>query len=218
MGILVVDVRGRDWVGGHIPSSINLRTSEVVKNPESLLMQCRKNGVHHMIFTCMYSVLRARKCAVAVENAQMEEKDSGLATYRIQISLLAGGMHGWVNHLGGTPSVSGQSNPYIDTFDPECWCDGGPSQGGLVHVMDALWSSGGQKALSQALTAELESLLVVRQQRGSSTSQASSAATSRRPSDRDGQLKCASPPGDEPLQDSSFGEEEPKVLPYEKPD
>merc|ERR1739845_32358 len=24
--ILTVDVRGRDWVGGHIPSSINLRT------------------------------------------------------------------------------------------------------------------------------------------------------------------------------------------------
>merc|ERR1712110_885151 len=89
-----------------------------------------------------------------------------------------------MGHLGGTASPNGQNNPYIDNFDPECWCDGGPSQGGLVHVMDALWSSGGQKALSQALTAELESLLVVRQQRGSATSQASSANTSRRPSDR----------------------------------
>merc|ERR1712217_276778 len=92
-------------------------------------------------------------------------------------------MHGWVNHLGGTPSVSGQSNPYIDSFDPECWCDGGPSQGGLVHVMDALWSSGGQKALSQALTAELESLLVLRD-RQSNASQISSAHSSRRPSGR----------------------------------
>jgi len=39
--ILVVDVRGRDWVGGHIPSSINLHTSEVVRHPESLLCSVR---------------------------------------------------------------------------------------------------------------------------------------------------------------------------------
>merc|ERR1712217_401081 len=90
-------------------------------------------------------------------------------------------MHAWVNHLGGTTSPE-QSNPYIDSFDPECWCDGGPSQGGLVHVMDALWSSGGQKALSQALTAELESLLVLRD-RQSMASGTSSAHSSRRPSD-----------------------------------
>merc|ERR1712039_466047 len=176
-----VDVRGRDWTGGHVPSSINLRTSEICTHPASLLMHCRRNRIHHIIFTCMYSVLRARKCAVAVETAQLEEQRAGLGAYRIRISLLAGGVHRWINHLVGAVG-NARNNPYIDGFDPECWCDGGPSQGGLVHVMDALWSAGGQKALSQALTAELESLLVLRD-RQSMASGTSSAHSSRRPSE-----------------------------------
>uniref|UniRef100_A0A7S2LJX1 Rhodanese domain-containing protein n=1 Tax=Zooxanthella nutricula TaxID=1333877 RepID=A0A7S2LJX1_9DINO len=156
--ILTVDVRGRDWVGGHIPLSINLHTSEVLRHPESLINQCLRNKIHHLVFTCMYSVLRARKSALAVEQAQMEAQKSGLQTYRIRISLLAGGMHAWVNHF---VRVSPQK-ALVQDFDAECWSDGGPSQGGLVHVMDALWSSGGQKALSDALTAELSALMHAR--------------------------------------------------------
>merc|ERR1711920_963498 len=71
---------------------------------------------------------------------------------------------------------------FLADFDPAMWSDGGPSQGGLVHVMDALWSSGGQKALSQALTAELESLLSLRD-RQSMAPGTSSAHSSRRPSE-----------------------------------
>lgn len=163
--LLTVDVRGRDWVGGHIPSSINLRTSEVVENPFQLLVQCRRNRVHHIIFTCMYSVLRARKCAVAVEKAQEQEKQAGNEPYRLRISLLAGGMHAWINHFMKSQHDT-VPKCYIDGFEPDMWSDGGPSQGGLVHVMDALWSSGGQKALSDALSQELEQLLTRR--RGSS--------------------------------------------------
>merc|ERR1712137_2539 len=160
--ILTVDVRGRDWVGGHIPSSINLRTSEVVAHPVSLLLQCRQNRILHLIFTCMYSVLRARKCAIAVEKAQDEERKAGHAPYRVRISLLAGGMHAWVNHFKDVPHDENSDRVPIDCFEKEMWCDGGPSQGGLVHVMDALWSSGGQKALSDALVQELETLSLTR--------------------------------------------------------
>eukprot|EP00928_Gymnodinium_smaydae_P034809 TRINITY_DN24588_c0_g7_i2.p1 TRINITY_DN24588_c0_g7~~TRINITY_DN24588_c0_g7_i2.p1 ORF type:complete len:649 (-),score=189.78 TRINITY_DN24588_c0_g7_i2:83-2029(-) len=155
---LAVDVRGRDWVGGHIPLSINLHTSEVLRQPESLVMQCLRNRINHLIFTCMYSVVRARKSALAVEQAQNEAQKAGLQTYRIRISLLAGGMHAWVNHF---IRIHPQKS-LVQDFDPECWSDGGPAQGGLVHVMDALWSSGGQKALSDALTAELSSLMLTR--------------------------------------------------------
>jgi len=159
--LLIVDVRGRDWVGGHIPSSINLRTSEVTAHPAALILQCRQNRIHHVVFTCMYSVLRARKSAVAVESAQEEERQAGNAPYRIRVSLLAGGMHAWVNHF-----MKNHKNmppeALLDSFDPEMWSDGGPSQGGLVHVMDALWSSGGQKALSDALSQELQQLLIAR--------------------------------------------------------
>jgi len=160
--LLIVDVRGRDWVGGHIPSSVNLRTSEVIAHPQPLILQCRQNRIHHIVFTCMYSVLRARKCAVAVDKAQEEErKAAGDSTCRIRISLLAGGMHAWVNCFVKT---QGDKPPteFLEHFDAEMWSDGGPSQGGLVHVMDALWSSGGQKALSDALSQELEQLLIRR--------------------------------------------------------
>merc|ERR1712151_1229268 len=105
--------------------------------------------------------------------------------YKIRISVLQGGMHGWINYFAGMSSatVSPHSkifNPYIDGFDPECWGSGdGPAQGGgLVHVMDALWSSGGQKALSDALTAELETLLQ-KQDMSNQTSAAHSASGSR---------------------------------------
>lgn len=156
--ILTVDVRGRDWVGGHIPSSINLHTSEVVRHPESLVMQCLRNRIHHLIFTCMYSVLRARKSALAIEQAQQDAQKAGLQTYRIRISLLAGGMHAWVNRF----ILIQPQKSLVQDWDEDCWIDGGPSQGGLVHVMDALWSQGGQKALSDALTAELSTLLATR--------------------------------------------------------
>jgi len=179
--LLVVDVRGRDWVGGHIPSSINLRTTEVVTHPDALLLKCGQNRVHHIIFTCMYSVLRARKCAIAVQQQQAAEQRASNSAYRIPISLLAGGMHAWVNQFADVQAGLKSASPkdtLIDNFDPEMWSDGGPSQGGLVHVMDALWSEGGQKALSDALTQELDALLF-QQRRGSN---AQSAQTSRRSS------------------------------------
>merc|ERR1719238_764879 len=127
----------------------------------------------------MYSVLRARKCAQAEQIAQDEGLRSDGGLYRMQISLLAGGMHAWVNHFIKNP-LDEPPKAFIDNFDPAMWSDGGPSQGGLVHVMDALWSSGGQKALSDALTAELEHLLAGR--RSTETSQAPSTEASRRPS------------------------------------
>jgi len=155
--LLVVDARGRDWVGAHIPLSINLRTSELTSHPESLIKQCQRNRIDHLIFTCMYSVLRARKSAVAVQRAQDEAVKAGHQHFRIRISLLCGGMHGWVNHWISRVDVS-KNNPYIQDFDASCWCDGGPSQGGLVHVMDALWCEGGQQALSDALGDALAAL------------------------------------------------------------
>ncbi|CAK0897963.1 unnamed protein product, partial [Prorocentrum cordatum] len=182
--LLIVDVRGRDWVGGHIPSSINLRTSEVTTHPESLLAQCRQNRIQTVIFTCMYSVLRARKCATALEQVQNEEQKSGHAPYRLRVYLLRGGMHAWVNHYVGAELIAADPpEQFLVNFQPEMWSDGGPSQGGLVHVMDALWSSGGQKALTDALTQELSALAAMASRDNSSHT--STIHNSRRPSEND---------------------------------
>merc|ERR1712113_531551 len=125
------------------------------------MAECRQNRIQTVIFTCMYSVLRARKSAAAVEQVQSEERKAGSAPYRIRTCLLRGGVHAWVNHFVGTTALAANTvdrhalSQHLVDFDQALWSDGGPSQGGLVHVMDALWSSGGQKALSDALTQEL---------------------------------------------------------------
>jgi len=193
--LLVVDVRGRDWVGGHIPSSINLRTSEVVAHPEALLTQCRQNKITHLVFTCMYSVLRARKCAVAVEKAQGDFLKVEKNGTRLRLSLLAGGMHSWVNHFMKSQTDK-PPKMYLDGFDPEMWSDGGPSQGGLVHVMDALWSSGGQKALSDALTQELEQLVLMRRN-SQELSRRQSHSSTRRNSEAPADDRIVDEPADE---------------------
>lgn len=59
---LVIDVRGRDHEGGHIPGSIHVSTSSVVTNTGYLMAEIRSRKVRTVVFTCMYSVLRARKC------------------------------------------------------------------------------------------------------------------------------------------------------------
>jgi rhodanese-related sulfurtransferase len=160
--VLIVDVRGRDFAGGHIPSSINMRTSEVLKQPGHLIASARAQEVHQIIFTCMYSVLRARKCVTALQQYQTMEQKSNHAPYRIRISILTGGFHGWMNAFGhipeGTKTVELRDPKYVDDFDPRSWSNCGPNAGGLVHVMDALWTEGGQQALSDALFAELGKL------------------------------------------------------------
>jgi len=39
----------------------------------------------------------------------------------------------------------------VEEFDGECWTDCGRERGGFVHMMDAVWSNGGQKLLLNAL-------------------------------------------------------------------
>eukprot|EP00746_Dinoflagellata_sp_MGD_P120597 gnl/MRDRNA2_/MRDRNA2_56062_c0_seq2.p1 gnl/MRDRNA2_/MRDRNA2_56062_c0~~gnl/MRDRNA2_/MRDRNA2_56062_c0_seq2.p1 ORF type:complete len:1247 (-),score=248.31 gnl/MRDRNA2_/MRDRNA2_56062_c0_seq2:297-3950(-) len=58
-GVLVVDVRGRDFKGGHIPGAMHIATSVVLEGPEEIAEASRQRGASHVVFTCMYSVSRS---------------------------------------------------------------------------------------------------------------------------------------------------------------
>ena len=50
------------------------------------------------------------------------------------------------------------SHIYLDSFNQESWTQAPEKRLGLVHIMDALWSEGGQKKLFQNLEEELQRL------------------------------------------------------------
>ncbi|CAD7965648.1 unnamed protein product [Amoebophrya sp. A120] len=105
--VVVIDVRGRDHEGGHIPDSIWIKTNDVIANPGFLMAEIRARKVRSVVFTCMYSVLRARRCCTALSDYQQKERlESKHAAYMIKIQILAGGFHGWVNYFLNNKMIS----------------------------------------------------------------------------------------------------------------
>eukprot|EP00397_Hematodinium_sp_SG-2012_P004803 GEMP01004817.1.p1 GENE.GEMP01004817.1~~GEMP01004817.1.p1 ORF type:complete len:991 (+),score=229.20 GEMP01004817.1:349-3321(+) len=176
--ILVVDVRGRDHEGGHIMKSIHMKTADVLRSAASLMGEIRKYKVDNVVFTCMYSVLRARKCANALIQFQTEEQADRHSPIPVRVSVLAGGFHSWVNTFRTDSAVFAK---VVEDFKEDCWTLG-PDELGLVHVMDAVWSTGGQKILQRNLEEVQQELAKLQ---GSSDSERSSRRNSyiRRSSD-----------------------------------
>ncbi|CAD7967008.1 unnamed protein product [Amoebophrya sp. A25] len=73
-GLLVIDVRGRDFCGGNVPGARNMRTRAIQDDPESLIEELVNSGVRHVVFTCMYSVLRAITVAGCLSQSMSESK------------------------------------------------------------------------------------------------------------------------------------------------
>lgn len=156
--VQVIDVRGRDFKGGHIPDCAHVRTSSILENPASVLEICsnRPVEVKDIVFTCMYSKLRAPRCASAVARHLQRSPENYPASF--VVSILQGGMHGWVNHWH-KKNTREEFSKQVEDFDSTIWqdcADVGRSEGqlftyGLVHSMDAVWSEGGQKELALAL-------------------------------------------------------------------
>lgn len=74
--LLVVDVRGKDFCGGNIPGGINIRTRHIQDNPGLLVKRAINGRVKYVVFTCMYSVLRAITCSVALTQWMAENPDA----------------------------------------------------------------------------------------------------------------------------------------------
>eukprot|EP00392_Amoebophrya_sp_AT5.2_P002172 g2177.t1 len=164
--VVVIDVRGRDHEGGHIPNSIWIKTNGVIANPGFLMAEIRARKVTSVVFTCMYSVLRARRCCSALAQYQQKERlESKHAGYLIKIQILAGGFHGWLNHF---LNQGDHGEKQIEDYTKSCWTKATDDIGnlGYVHVMDALWSEAGQKKLIKNLEEELEKCALEKLARG----------------------------------------------------
>eukprot|EP00397_Hematodinium_sp_SG-2012_P003142 GEMP01003150.1.p1 GENE.GEMP01003150.1~~GEMP01003150.1.p1 ORF type:complete len:1314 (+),score=309.07 GEMP01003150.1:185-4126(+) len=145
---LVLDVRGRDFCGGNIPGSRNMRTRALQEEPRILFELLTDLEVDHVIFTCMYSVLRAISCAVALQQfVQAEISTTQTNPPKISISILKEGFHGWLNYWNDLNRLE----EMVENYDEQSWVACDSDKGGMVHVMDALWSDKGHALLFNAL-------------------------------------------------------------------
>ena len=140
----VVDVRGRDFAGGHIAQSVNLRATAVQKAPQEFVEEVMSRKITHVVFTCMYSVMRAPQCARAVADVARQLQNGP------KISVLEKGLHGWMNQWRHSHFFA----EYVHAYDPDLWMDAPSrvSEGGVVHVMDVIWTRKGHIQLVNALT------------------------------------------------------------------
>lgn len=159
--VQVIDVRGLDFEGGHIPRSAHMRVTHVSTKTHEIIEDLRLNAIRHVVFSCMYSVMRAPQCASTLHNALKEEASgSGSPSSRpeFRISVLQRGIHGWVNRWRPEADFMRM----VEDFDEESWIDatGTTVEGGFVHVHDVIWSEKGQHALVGALESLVEKSLV----------------------------------------------------------
>jgi Cdc25 family phosphatase len=143
-GVEVVDVRGTDFQGGHIPGCQHIKASEIREEPELFLDGVIERQMTHVIFTCMYSAVRAPQCANAVSEAAKAYANPP------RFSILSKGIHGWVNTFVNDRDKFGT---FVKDFDSDLWMDAENdlSEGGLVHVMDVIWSKKGQAIVASVL-------------------------------------------------------------------
>merc|ERR1712176_649084 len=100
---------------------MGMRATSILENPSAVVGLCKLSGnMQHVVFTCMYSKLRAPRCATALTKQlqRAPAEDSSLV-----VLILQGGIHGWVNHWHKTGSVANLEK-YVAEFDPAVWQDG----------------------------------------------------------------------------------------------
>merc|ERR1712046_536060 len=153
--VLVIDVRGLDFEGGHIPRAQNLRVTQISSRPQALIDSLRSQSIRHVVFSCMYSVMRAPQCAVTLANALKEEEPGDGKLPEIAISVLKGGIHGWVNRWRYDADFATMVLDFQDDF----WIDASSTtvEGGFVHVHDVIWSEQGSRHLVGALESLVQS-------------------------------------------------------------
>ncbi|ELR18795.1 rhodaneselike domain containing protein [Acanthamoeba castellanii str. Neff] len=121
-GVLVVDVRGPDFHGGHIPGALNLPFDDAV---ESKLEQLAKEHGRkdYIVFYCMYGQLRSPAAALSLIKAL----GTDAASQGNNVYVLAEGFKNWVK------TFNGKKDDHIENFDRECWDE---VESELVHIND----------------------------------------------------------------------------------
>uniref|UniRef100_A0A7S2RKG5 Rhodanese domain-containing protein n=1 Tax=Rhizochromulina marina TaxID=1034831 RepID=A0A7S2RKG5_9STRA len=116
-GVVVVDVRGDDRKGGHIPSSqwvaFPAFEAQAADRVAAWCSGGSSTAPAKICFYCQYSSERGPSCALTCA-AKVAEAGFG---DRAEVYLLQGGFHKWLNTFLGT----GNEAALIEGFDPSLW-------------------------------------------------------------------------------------------------
>ncbi|KAJ4457176.1 putative Dual specificity phosphatase ibp1 [Paratrimastix pyriformis] len=108
--VTIVDVRGNDYEGGHIPNSLNIPADQLAgERLEALAAYVRaRPHLRHIVFHCLYSKQRGPKAAAMWCRSQA----SGLP--HVQAHVLRGGFEAWAMLYRKQPGM-------IADYLPEKW-------------------------------------------------------------------------------------------------
>uniref|UniRef100_A0A7S4FI46 Rhodanese domain-containing protein n=1 Tax=Eutreptiella gymnastica TaxID=73025 RepID=A0A7S4FI46_9EUGL len=128
LNLVVVDVRGRDFVGGHIFGALHI--PHTAFRPEKLHALLAGKGTPQLVvFHCMYSRLRAPVCAEVYLDFLGKQK-----TGDCRVAILEGGFSGWLESYVRHP----KREQLVQDFDSAQWsCIGGAWE----HITDCPWAA-----------------------------------------------------------------------------
>ena len=131
--LLLIDVRGRDFVGGHLVGSHHYSWEEFGEHVDAVLETCRTRRCDQVVMYCMYSQQRGPHCANMILQAL---EDAGLD---VPVSILNGGFHKILNaqssRAGGIQAL-GEKTSLVEDFDLAMWKDTKDGAVGLVHQLE----------------------------------------------------------------------------------
>ncbi|RKO97795.1 hypothetical protein CXG81DRAFT_6241, partial [Caulochytrium protostelioides] len=96
----IYDVRGDDFVGGHLKAAKNVPISTFVTSIPQIVDEVK--GKDEVIVHCMQSQLRAVKAARALQ-AGLDASAKGSAP---QVKIMEGGFSRWVHDFGDSDEVA----------------------------------------------------------------------------------------------------------------
>eukprot|EP00906_Rhabdomonas_costata_P027165 RCo038619 len=120
-GLVIIDVRGEDYKGGHITGCHNVPYDEF-SDALPGLVKAHKDA-KKVVFCCMDAQVRSPSCAVTFIMKLNEDNPS--AETRPEVYLLIGGVQGWIraNHA---------DSALVEDFDEKLWA--------------AIWEATGESA------------------------------------------------------------------------
>uniref|UniRef100_A0A6U3WS96 Rhodanese domain-containing protein n=1 Tax=Ditylum brightwellii TaxID=49249 RepID=A0A6U3WS96_9STRA len=129
--VVVVDVRGSDQRGGHIPGALHFPYETF--DPSSLITTLSsKKTPKRLVFHCMFSQQRGPACAQRTHdfiNSQRQRPE-------ISVRVLLGGFHSWINRFVD-PRGQVLDQRMIADFDTKFWLRSPLDQGGWQHIMES---------------------------------------------------------------------------------
>lgn len=145
---IVIDVRGGDAGGGHIATARNVKYSEFQERCDGIVDDLLKAGHAQgqwLVLHCMYSRERAPRCATRVLEA-LQARGEGEATRRLQVSVLSGGFHRWINTFKDRP----EWDRLVQGYREEVWIDTA-GMNRMVHVNDCPFHARAQVSIREHL-------------------------------------------------------------------